>query len=290
MKIINKSMDLKDLETNEAKAVIEELKELEYEFSKNGCIISSWYGECNPTSESKKLSILNRGYNYKPILDLELDFKYPNFLLWEIFWVTSNLNFQKGNKILDIGGSCSLFSFYLAKKGVKVVAIDLNQEIVDEANRIAKVMNLDYKAICMDAEEYLSKTKEKFDYITSICVFEHIELEKRKRIIRNIHKCLKKDGRIAFTFDYKNPSKFVNINNENDIKNQFLCNKKLCFLENQNFYDNNVSYLVSVFYGRPVAWRYKIHLIKLKEFPVWELFKTKKENDYTFGAIFLKVK
>lgn len=291
MKIINKTMDLKDLETEEAKKVIEELVTLNRQYETKGCKISSWFGECEPTSYSKKLSLFNRGYDYKPILkDDKLDFKYPNFLLWETYWVYSNLNIKKGDRVLDIGGSCSLFSFYLASKGAKVVAIDLNPKIVEEANRIAKIMGVDYVAVCSDAEEYLLNTNEKFDYITSICVFEHIEINKRKRIVKNLDKALNKDGTIAFTFDYKNPSRFVRINNEDDIKAHFLCNEKLYMVENQDFYDNNINYLVSLFYRKPMLLRWKIRSILHKEFPVKEFFKTRDYNDFTFGAIFLKVK
>lgn len=151
-------------------------------------------------------------------------------------------------------------------------------------------MNIDYTAVCSDAEDYLVNTKEKFDYITSICVFEHIEINKRKQIVKNLDKCLKKDGTIAFTFDYKNPSKFVQIDNEDDIKAQFLCNEKLYMLENQDFYDNNINYLTSLFYRKPVLWRLKVRSIIRKEFPIKYFFRTRDYNDYTFGAIFLKVK
>ena len=290
MKIINKSMDLNDLQTKEAKEVITELVELDKKFKEKGCNITSWYGEYDPSDYYKKLNILNRGYDYKPILSEELDFKYPNFLLWEIFWVYSNIKIKEGTKLLDIVGSCSLFSFYLASKGINVVAIDKNEKIVEEANRVASVMNLPYKAVCMDAEDYLKRTKEKYDYITSICVFEHIELNKRKRIIRNMDKKLNLGGVIAFTFDYKNPSRFVNINNFEDIKNQFLCNKKLVLKENNDFSDNNINYLIHPFYKKPIFWKYKINSIKKKNFKLKEIFKTKKENDYTFGAIFLERK
>lgn len=290
MKIINKSMDLKDLESAEAKQIIEELKDLIEKYEEKGCQISSWYGECKPTPLSRKLSICNRGYDYKPILGQELDFKFPNFLLWEIYWVYSNLNIKKGDRVLDIGGSCSLFSFYLASKGAKVVAIDLNPKIVREANKIAKIMGIDYTAVCSDAEEYLLNSNEKFDFITSICVFEHIEVNKRKRIIKNLHNCIKKDGLIAFTFDYKNPSKFVNINNVDDIKDQFLCNSNICMAENQDFFDNNINYLVSLFYRKPAIWIWKLRLIVGREFSLKDFFKTKTYNDYTFGSIFLKLK
>ena len=290
MKVINKTMNLDDLKTQEAIQIIDELKEIIAKYEENNCKISSWYGECNPSRLSRKLSVMNRGYDYKPILDSELDFKFPNFLLWEIYWVYSNLNLKRGDKVLDIGGSCSLFSFFLASKGIKVIAIDLNPEIVKEANRIAKIMNIDYTAVCSDAEDYLLNTNEKFDFITSICVFEHIEITKRKRIIRNLHNCLKPTGRIAFTFDYKNPSKFVNINTFEDIKEQFLCNENICMDENQEFYDNNINYLVTLFYRKPAIWIWKLRQILHREFSIKEFFKTIDYNDYTFGAIFLKLK
>lgn len=290
MKTINKSMDLKDLETKKGKQTIEELKQLIKEYESKGCKISSWYGESEPSEGGIKFGEANKGYDYKPILEERLDIKYPNFLLWEIHWVYTNLNFKKGDVVLDIGGACSLFSFYLASKGMKVIAIDLNPKIVEEANRIANIMNVDYTAICSDAEDFLLNTKEKFDFITSICVFEHIEINKRKRIVKNLHNCLKKDGKIAFTFDYKNPSRFIKIDNVEDIEAHFLCSDKLVMLENQKFYDNNTNYLVSLFYRKPILWRWKLRLILNGEFKIWEYFKTKNYNDYTFGAIFLEIK
>ena len=291
MRIINKSMDIRDLENEEAKKIIQELMELNKKYEEKGCTISSWFGQCHPTEYGKKISLLNRGYDYKPILqNEEFDFKYPNWLLWEIYWVCSNINVKKGDTILDIGGACSLFSFYLASKGVKVVAIDLNQKVVDEANRIAKIMNVDYTAVCSDAEEYLINTNEKFDYITSICVFEHIEKNKRKRLTKFLHKRLKKDGIIAITFDYKNPSRFVGIDNKADIQDLFLTDTNLKMIENKDFYDNNENYLINVFYRKPILWREKRKGIRNKEFPFYEFFRTKNYNDYNFGDIFLKAK
>lgn len=291
MKIINKTMDLKDLECEDAEKLIQELEELNNKFEEKGCQLSSWIGKLHYDPYVSKVNLYNRGYDYKPIFkDENLDWKYPNFLLWEIYWVYSNLDIKKGDTVLDIGGACSLFSFYLASKGIKVTAIDLNQELVDNANKIATIMGLDYTAICADAEEYLVGTEEKFDYITSICVVEHIEINKRKRIMQNLDKCLNDGGTIAFTFDYKNPSRFVMINNEQDIKDLFLCSGKLRLVENQEFYDNNVNYLVQPFYRKEYFWKFKLYHIKLKDFPITEILKTKDYNDYTFGAVFLKVK
>lgn len=291
MKIINKTMDLKDLENDDAKKIINELEELDKKFEEKGCHISSWIGKLDYDPFLSKINLYNRGYDYKPTFkDENLDWKYPNFLLWETYWVYSNLDIKQGDKVLDIGGACSLFSFYLASKGAKVVAIDLNQELADNANKIAKTMGLDYTAICADGEEFLSSTKEKFDYITSICVVEHIEINKRRRLMQNLDRCLNEGGTIAFTFDYKNPSKFVMLNNEKDIKDLFLCSGKLRLVENQEFYDNNINYLVEPFYRKEFFWKYKLYHIKHKNFPITEILKTKDYNDYTFGAVFLKVK
>lgn len=41
---------------------------------------------------------------------------------------------------------------------------------------------------------------------------------------------------------------------------------------------------------KPVLWKWKLRLILNKEFKIWEYFKIKKYNDYTFGVIFLKTK
>lgn len=290
MMIINKSMDLDDLKTKEAQDVIYELSMLIREFENKGCKISSWYGDCDEDPIMTELNLLNRGYEYKPILNSKDDLKYPSFLLWEIYWVYSNLNLKKGDKVLDIGGACSLFSFYLASKGISVVALDLNGRIVEEANKTASIMGIDYKAVCSDAEKYVLETTEKFDCITSICVFEHIEKDKRKRIVRELHNVLKEDGNLAFTFDYKNPSNFVKIDSVEDIEDQFLCNDNLYLVGNQEFYDNNKNYLISFFYRKPAMWKRKIGMILNGEFPFYKFFSTSKENDYTFGSVFLKRK
>ena len=287
-KIINKTMDLDDLKSEKSKKVLKELVELDKLVNSTGHSISSWYGNINASDYYKKLSLLNRGYDYKATLKEELDYKYPSFLCWEICTLVNNIDFKKNLKVLDIGGSCSLFSLYLAYKGLDVTAIDLNESLVNEGNKIGKALNLKYKAICMDAEEYLKQTNERFDYITSVCVFEHIEINKIKRIIKLISEHISGEGYVGFTFDYRNPSKFVNINTPDDVIDQLVDTKVFKLVGNQEFYDNNINYLIHPFYRKPIFWKYKIHSIKKKNFSIKELFSTKDYNDYTFGAIVLR--
>ena len=234
--IINKSMDLEDFNEEKLSMLCKDIIALEDDFSKDGFIVSSWYGNIQIIKFYDKLEKLNRGYHYKAILPKRYDKKFPSFLIWEIYNVFYGLNLKKGDIVLDIGGACSLFSFFLASKGIEVVAIDKNELLVDEANRIAKAKKLNYNAVNMDAEEYVKTCNRKFDYITSICVFEHIALEKRKRIMLNLDKILSPKGKVAMTFDYKNPSKFVQINNNRDIHDQFGCNPNFIFMGNDEFY------------------------------------------------------
>lgn len=286
--IINKSMDLENFDNEKLNSLTQDIIALQDKFEANGCNISSWYGNFEKIKFYDKLEKLNRGYHYKRILPQKYDEKFPSFLVWEIYTVINTLDFKKGDTVLDIGGACSLFSYYLESKGLNVVAIDINPKVVDEANRVAQKMNLNYKAICVDAEEYVKTCQEKFDYITSICVFEHIELEKRKRIIRNMHNILKPNGKIGMTFDYRNPSKFVQINSPEDVVSQFGCSPDLKIMGNKEFYDNGKNYLVHGFFHWKFFWAYKIRSIKKGNFKKSQFFRVKFKNDYTFGSIFLE--
>lgn len=288
--IVNKTMDLEDFDKEKLNKLINEIIDLDDKFSSAGFNISSWYGNFKKNKFYDKLEKLNRGYHYKKILPKKYDIKFPSFLVWEIYTVINTIDFKNGDIVLDIGGACSLFSFYLESKGIKVIAIDINKEIVDEANKIAKTLNLNYEAIHADAEEFVNTCNDKFDYITSICVFEHIESEKRKRIVKNLHKLLKQNGKIAFTFDYRNPSKFVKINNPSDVKEQLACSEHLKIYGNQDFYDNNKNYLVHGFFHYKFFIKYKIRSIKKGNFEKRDFFKIKFKNDYTFGSLFLELK
>lgn len=287
--IINKSMDLDDFETSKLDTLLKNIISLHDKFYENNCNISSWYGNFEKNKFYDKLEKLNRGYNYKNILPKYYDTKYPSFLVWEIYTIIETINFKPGDTVLDIGGSCSLFSYYLESKGVNVVTIDINPALVEEANRVAKKLNLNCKAICADAEDYVKTCTEKYDYVTSVCVFEHIEKQKRKRILENIHTILKSDGKIALTFDYRNPSKFVRINSPEEVIDQFCCSNHLEVLGNKEFYDNHKNYLVHGFYHWKFFVKYKIRSIKKGNFSIKEFFRIKFKNDYTFGSIFMKV-
>ncbi|MFA5748002.1 MAG: class I SAM-dependent methyltransferase [Candidatus Absconditabacterales bacterium] len=284
MNTCNKTMDSNDLTTPEAQKIIKDLNELITNLKSENLKISSWVGVFSLNNDFEEK--INRGYNYKSLNNVPDDENFPWFLYWEIVWLVLNNDFKQGQRVLDLGGSSSLFSYYLASRGLKVVTIDKNKELVNNANFVAKEKNWDLKNYNTDINDF--QFSNKFDHIVSVCVYEHILLKERIEINKKIKNHLTNNGKFSITFDYRNPSKFVQINNQEDINNQFIKPSNLSIRGNKQFFDNKQNYLLHPFYYKNIFWKAKITHLLNKDFGVHEIFKTKNENDYTFGSLFLE--
>lgn len=288
-KIINKTMNLDDLTLGGAIAIMGELNNLILQLKSKNLKISSWIGSFDLTGDHNSVEWVNRGYDYKAIKGAVDDINFPWFLYWEIVWVVLNSEFKPGDRILDMGGCSSLFSYYLASKGLDVVAIDLQKYLVDNANLVASEMGWKLRNYVMDMRNI--KFSIKFDHIISICVFEHIPLIDRVIINKKIKNLLIEGGKFSLTFDYKNPDKCVKINSPKDVYEQFVKPSGLKIRTNEFFFDNGINYLLHPFYSkRRIFWQYKKYCVISGHFSLLEFFKTKNENDYTFGALFLENK
>ena len=283
---INKTMDLSDLELGEAKKVIAELNALVLTLKEKGLKISSWYGLFDLTGDPTSFERMNRGYNYEPLKDAVDDKNFPWFLYWEIVWVVLNANFGAYHKVLDLGGSSSLFSFYLASKGLDVTTVDLQKSLVDNANLVAQQMDWNLRNFVMDMREL--DFDSRFDHVTSICVYEHIPMYDRVKINNRVKNLLITGGRFSITFDYRNPSRFARINSPNDVCEQFIIPSGLSIRGNQGFVDTGQNYLLHPFYHPGISWKYKVSEIRKRNFGPWQVLRTKRNNDYTFGALFLE--
>lgn len=281
-------MDLGDFKSDEALTTINEVNSLIKKLRTKNLKISSWYGGFNLTGDPNSGEWINRGYGYKSMERAVDDKNFPWFLYWEIIWVVLNNEFKPEHKVLDLGGSSSLFSYYLASKEVDVVTIDLQKDLVDNANFVAEKMDWKLKSYVMDMRKM--DFDSKFDHITSICVYEHIPMYDRVTINKKIKDSLVEEGKFSITFDYRNPSKFAQINSPKDVYEQFVKPSELKIRGNKEFFDDGKNYLLHPFYYKRRLWRYKIFGIVKGHFSPWELFKTKSENDYTFGALFLEKK
>ncbi|MGI0149120.1 MAG: SAM-dependent methyltransferase, partial [Thermoplasmata archaeon] len=230
----------------------------------------------------------NRGYGYSPIEGVADDRSFPWFLYWEIVWVVLNTPFRRGDRVLDLGGSSSLFSAFLASRGLDVTTVDLNETLVENGNHVGREMGWKLDNRVMDMRE-LSFDRP-FDHITSICVYEHIPMYDRIEINKKIRDLLVPGGKFSITFDYRNPSRAARIDSPEDVFAQFVKPSGLRVRGNERFLDDRRNYLLHPFFYKNLAlrdlWLWKRESIRGGHFRWWEFPLVKWWNDYTFGALF----
>ncbi len=249
-------------------------------------LISSWYGEFDLSGDNRSYEWINRGYGYKALDNSVDDNNFPWFLFWEIAWVLLNNEFKGGQSVLDLGGSSSLFSYYLASKGLEVITIDLNHGLVGNANYAAEKLAWNMKNYVMDMRSI--NFNRQFDHIVSLCVFEHIPMFDRIEINKNIRELLVEGGKFSITFDYRNPSKFSQFDSPTEVHKQFVIPSGLKIRGNEVFYDNQKNYLLHPFFYNGFLSDYKKEQIRLGHFDASLMNDTKNKNDYTFAALFLE--
>lgn len=293
MNVINKTMDRSDLLTDEAEPIVDAINNLIQMIYSKKMHMTSWYGSLPyggkiglsktgmknllrrilQRNESKKgIGIENRGLHYKPLPNAVDDDRIPWYLYWEIYWVIKNgPRVNSNSRVLDAGGTSSLFSCYLASLGCEVHSVDLNEGIVSNGNRIAKAMKWNMHSYAMNMKK-LEFEDGYFDHAYSICVFEHLDYAIKQSALLEIARCLKPEGVLSITFDYRNPapavvgygpdtSKRNQLQTKEDIERSFLATGRFELLGNQEFYDNQESYLVN---------------------------KASNDTPYTFGSLFLR--
>lgn len=288
MKLINKTMDRGDLFRKDCLKVIEELEALMRELKRRELKYGSWLGVLDLQSYQNRLSQLfnecERGTNYESFPNAFDDINIPWFKYWEISWIYMNSGVKKGDEVLDMGGSSSLFSFYLAHKGCKVFTIDIKGDLVQNANYVAKKMGWEMRNAVinmLDIEEHFEKGS--FDYIFSICVFEHLESNDRIKVMSQVERLLKSLGQFCITFDYLSPCK-------NDFIGpveiyQFINSSGLKVIGNQTFFDNKKRYFTHPFFCKKLPLKEKIDFILEGGFsPLSLIYSSRKQ--YTIGSLF----
>ncbi len=176
-------------------------------------------------------------------------------------------------KLLDAGGTSSLFTCYLASLGHEVYSIDMNETLVLNGNKLAKALGWNMFFCAMNMKK-LDFEDEYFNHAYSICVFEHLDYDIKQSALHEIARCLKPNGIFSITFDYRNPAPAIaglgpdtsernQLKTKKDIITSFLLAEHFELYGNQEFYDNGKSYLVHPNFDNA---------------------------PYTFGSIFLKKK
>jgi ubiquinone/menaquinone biosynthesis C-methylase UbiE len=291
--VINKSMDRDDLLTEAGRRFVSTLSALSETLHARHLPVTSWYGELESPEISGPLAGIRRiadrmfgrgrdeqivgehnrgGDSYEPIPGIADDTRHPWFLYWEAYWVmTHGPAVDASQRVLDAGGTSSLFSSYLASLGPEVHAVDLNETLLEAGSTIAREMGWNLHSHCMNMAD-LSFEDACFDHAYSICVFEHLHADLRRQALGEIARVLKPGGTLSITFDYRGPGVFLAgegfnsdpnnlIRTPADVQRHFLTAEGFEPVGNPVFEDNDESYL---------AW------------------PDEAENSYTFGSVFLR--
>ncbi|MCD2349041.1 MULTISPECIES: class I SAM-dependent methyltransferase [Clostridium] len=113
-----------------------------------------------------------------------------------------NTYVTEGARVFDIGGGPGRYSIYLAKRGHKVVLLDLVQKHIDIAKIKASENNVKIeKYICDDALNISEYNLGKFDVVLIMGPLYHLIHEvDRKKVVEDALKFLKKEGILIASF------------------------------------------------------------------------------------------
>ncbi|MDW7710974.1 MAG: class I SAM-dependent methyltransferase [Deferrisomatales bacterium] len=290
---INKTMDRDDLLTPGGRAFTAELNRLAESLEAKRLPVTSWYGGLpvrgtelsfrglralgrrllgRPEHLGRTDAINRGGASYEPLPGVSRDDRHPWFLYWEAYWVSAHgPRLSPADRVLDAGGTASLFSCHLASRGAEVHSVDLNEELVAAGHEIARATGWNLRSAGMDMAD-LRFDDGTFDHAYSVCVFEHLDSGLRQRALREIARVLKPGGTLSLTFDYGAPGVYLSgrgpscdpehlLRTPEDVHRTFF--SAPCFepLGNTAFADNGKTYLV---------------------------WPDKDRRPYTFGAVFLR--
>jgi SAM-dependent methyltransferase len=118
----------------------------------------------------------------------------------ECDFIEKEINYDKNVRILDIGCGTGRHSIELAKRGYKVVGIDLSESSLKRAKEKALEQNLSIDFQKHDARNL--PFLQEFDLIIMICegAFSLMETDEMNfQILQNAAKALKSNGKLIFT-------------------------------------------------------------------------------------------
>jgi ubiquinone/menaquinone biosynthesis C-methylase UbiE len=104
----------------------------------------------------------------------------------------------KGKKVLDIGCGDGTYAYVLSKLGAIVSGQDLNVSNIERADKrlYGEANKQKGKFISADAEKLLFDSSS-FDAVFSADFFEHISLEKKRKVIAEAYRVLKPGGTLV---------------------------------------------------------------------------------------------
>lgn len=147
------------------------------------------------------LAVNKQSWNQRVHLHLESDFyDMPNFLAGKSSLNDIELNLLgnlAGKKVLHLQCHFGQDSISLAKLGAAVTGVDLSDEAIQEAQRLAQQIGVDARFICCDIYDLPNHLQDQFDYVFSSygTITWLPDLDKWAQIIAQF---LKPEGKFVF--------------------------------------------------------------------------------------------
>jgi ubiquinone/menaquinone biosynthesis C-methylase UbiE len=124
--------------------------------------------------------------------------------MWEYSGAIIYSQVESGTKVLDAGGTGTIFSYYLAIEGCETYTVDIDEQKVKDAIYTSQALKLQNIKHYVQDIRNLEFEDNFFDRVFSICVIEHIEPEHQAKAVKELARVLKPGGILCITFDYGN--------------------------------------------------------------------------------------
>lgn len=112
-----------------------------------------------------------------------------------------------GARMLDVGCGGGILAEGLARRGARVLGIDLAERNLDEARAHARDQNLDLEYRCVDLTDIAAQAPGGFDVVTCLEVLEHVP--DPAAIVAECAKALRPGGTAFFSTLNRNPKSFL---------------------------------------------------------------------------------
>ncbi len=156
--------------------------------------------------------------------------------LWEYCHtiIVTGIHKQQPCKILDVGGTGTIFSYYLATMGHDVYVLDIDEQKYKDAIVVAEALRINVVPVLGDMSNMIFNDEE-FDWVYSISVIEHLSLEKQPFALKECARVLRKDGLFSLTFDFGPRGADNAIRIEEEIESRLINPSGLMVYGNKDF-------------------------------------------------------
>jgi SAM-dependent methyltransferase len=108
-------------------------------------------------------------------------------------------------RVLDVGGAGSATALYLGSLGDRVLCLDIDERLCEQANVIARRRRLPVESRVTNLAELTvdpADVGDGFDRVYCFCVIEHVQPPGQAVLARRLGEMLRPGGQMCVTFDY----------------------------------------------------------------------------------------